>query len=121
MAVLLELPRGKRRSVYGKDAAGLRLLALVAASQGVSVEALLQPSRGKAEIALARQLAMYLMHVSLQRIYADVGAFFGRDRTTVAHACALIEDRRELAAFDRTVERLEQLLEAEPEETRHAG
>ena len=34
-------------------------------------------------VAVARQLAMYLMHVALGWQYAEVGQFFGRDRTTV--------------------------------------
>ena len=37
----------------------------------------------------------------------EVGRLFARDRTTVAHACALVEDRREEAPFDRALELLE--------------
>jgi chromosomal replication initiation ATPase DnaA len=37
----------------------------------------------------------------------EVGRLFARDRTTVAHACSLIEDRREDAPFDRALELLE--------------
>jgi hypothetical protein len=32
---------------------------------------------------------------------------FARDRTTVAHACARIEDRRDAAPFDRALDLLE--------------
>ena len=71
---------------------------------------LLLPSRGEAEVALARQLAMYLMHVVLGRLYQDVGRFFGRDRTTVSYACALIEDLRDDPEFDAEVSRLERRL-----------
>ena len=81
--------------------------------------------RGKADVALARQLAMYLMHTHYSRIYSEVGRFFGRDRTTVSHACALIEEMREEAAFDEHVARLEAILSgeasAEREITRAAG
>ncbi len=35
------------------------------------------------------------MHVSYGRHYAEVGKFFRRDRTTVSHACALVEELRE--------------------------
>jgi chromosomal replication initiation ATPase DnaA len=76
---------------------------------------LLHASRCRAEVALARQLAMYLMHVCLQRQYAEVGRFFGRDRTTVWHACALIEDRREDTRFDAEVEDLSEALTAGPD------
>ncbi len=64
---------------------------------------------------------MYLMHVSLQRLYRDVGAFFGRDRTTVSYACALIEELRDDGAFDAEVERLEAALEGELTEARDAA
>jgi len=64
-------------------------------------------SRGKARVALARQAAMYLAHVSCGLSFTDVGQIFARDRTTVAHACAVIEDRRDDAAFDRVLELME--------------
>ena len=65
------------------------------------------PSRGKAPVALARQVAMYLAHVSCRLCLTDVGVIFARDRTTVAHACAVIEDRRDDPVFDRTLELME--------------
>ena len=71
---------------------------------------LLQANRGMAPVAFARQLAMYLVHILMGRTLTDVGALFGRDRTTVAHACALIEDQREDRAFDQMVEALEQAI-----------
>lgn len=66
-----------------------------------------QPSRGKAPVAHARQVAMYLAHVSCGLSLTDVGAVFARDRTTVAHACAVIEDRRDDPVFDRALELME--------------
>lgn len=65
------------------------------------------PSRGKAPVALARQVAMYLAHVSCGLSLTDVGHIFARDRTTVAHACAVIEDRRDDPVFDRALELME--------------
>lgn len=53
---------------------------------------------------------MYLAHVACGLNMTDVGACFGRDRTTVAHACAVIENCRDDPAFDRKLERLEQPL-----------
>jgi hypothetical protein len=35
-----------------------------------------------------------------------VGRIFERDRTTVAHACGVVEDRRDDANFDRALEAL---------------
>lgn len=51
--------------------------------------------RGRRRIARARQLAMYLAHVGFGLSFSRIGICFGRDRTTVRHACALIEDRRD--------------------------
>lgn len=94
----------------GQDEEARRLVDLVAEARGVPSLLLLHPSRCSAGVAKARQLAMYLMHVILRRNYADVGAFFGRDRTTVSHACAQIEDLRDRPRFDAEVERLESAL-----------
>jgi chromosomal replication initiation ATPase DnaA len=103
------------------DSRGWRLVELVAAERGVSPAALLGPDRGKANIAVARQLAMYLMHTHYCRIYSEVGRFFGRDRTTVSHACGLIEEMREDIAFDESVARLEAELQAEARLDREAA
>jgi chromosomal replication initiation ATPase DnaA len=53
---------------------------------------------------------MYLTHVVYGRSLAEVGAAFGRDRTTVSYACGLIEDQRDDPHFDREVDRLEAIL-----------
>jgi len=64
-------------------------------------------TRGRAPVALARQVAMYLAHVALGLPMEDVGRLFSRDRTTVAHACGVVEDRRDNPDFDFTLELLE--------------
>jgi chromosomal replication initiation ATPase DnaA len=69
-------------------------------------------SRGRANVALARQAAMYLAHVGLSLTMTEVGILFQRDRTTVAHACAVIEDRRDDPHFDRALELLERAVNA---------
>jgi chromosomal replication initiation ATPase DnaA len=63
--------------------------------------------RGHPTAAFARQVAMYLAHVTCGLTLTDVGRLFARDRTTVAHASVLIEDRREEPRFDRALELLE--------------
>jgi len=63
-------------------------------------------SRGRASVAFARQVAMYLGHVTFGISMHDVGEIFGRDRTTVAHACAVIEDARDDPCFDFTMDLL---------------
>lgn len=59
-----------------------------------------------------RQIAMYVCHVALQMPFADIGAAFGRDRTTVGHACHVVEDRRDDAAFDDFVSAIERMATA---------
>ncbi|KKB10222.1 hypothetical protein VE26_02995 [Devosia chinhatensis] len=85
--------------------------ALVADETKVSKVLIFSQNRCRAKAARARQLAMYLAHVVLGQSLTSVGQAFGRDRTTVSYACALIEDLRDDPAFDADVSRLEQLLE----------
>jgi chromosomal replication initiation ATPase DnaA len=67
-------------------------------------------TRGRPPAAFARQVAMYLAHVSFGLTLTEVGQVFARDRTTVAHACGLIEDRRDDPTFDRSLDLLEGVL-----------
>ena len=59
-----------------------------------------------------RQIAMYISHVVLSVPYQTVATAFGRDRTTVIHACSVVEDRRDDAGYDRFVEQCERCIEA---------
>jgi chromosomal replication initiation ATPase DnaA len=85
--------------------------ALVAAASGIALGELRARHRGRATTAFARQMAMYLAHVHLGLTLSQVGRSFGRDRTTVAHACACIEDRRDDPKFERVLACLEAALE----------
>ena len=80
-----------------------------AAAFGVPVGELRARSRRSAEVAFARQSAMYLAHVALGLTYDAVGLSFRRDRTTAAHACRLVEDRRDNPACDRLLQMLEEV------------
>lgn len=71
---------------------------------------LMRATRGRAGVALARQIAMYLAHVVEGQTLTDIGVRFRRDRTTVAHACRQVEARRDDPSFDRIVELLEWVL-----------
>lgn len=73
--------------------------------------------------ARARQLAMYLAHIVYGRSMKEIGQAFGRDRTTVSYACALIEDMRDDPHFDEEVSALERQLErtASSERRSHAA
>ena len=64
-------------------------------------------TRRSTRAAFARQVAMYLTHVVCGLSMTEVGALFARDRTTVAHACEVVEDRRDDPELDSRVERLE--------------
>ncbi|WP_339763835.1 helix-turn-helix domain-containing protein [uncultured Hoeflea sp.] len=59
-----------------------------------------------------RQIAMYLSHVVLSLPYQSIATAFGRDRSTVMHACAVVEDRRDDAGYDRFVEQCERCIKA---------
>lgn len=80
---------------------------LVAAAFGLRAEKLRSADRGTAGTALARQIAIYLSHVELGFSLSEVGRQFGRDRTTVAHACALVEDLRDDGNAERVIASLE--------------
>ena len=83
---------------------------VIAAAFAVPAQQLQAATRGTAPIAFARQSAMYLAHVALGLSYTDVGRAFGRDRTTAAHACRRVEDRREDPRIDAMLAALEEAL-----------
>ena len=56
-----------------------------------------------------RQIAMYVCHVALQIPQTEIGAAFGKDRSTVGYACSVVEDRRDNRAFDDFVAMLERI------------
>ena len=87
------------------------IAAATAAAFGADLNEVHGPGRGRAAAALARGAAMYLAHVGLGLTLSEVGRIFGRDRTTVAHACSRIEDCREEERFDRILACLEVSLE----------
>lgn len=86
----------------------------VAYAFDVPVEEIAAPTRRSADVALARQVAMYLAHVAFELSLARVGLAFGRDRTTAAYACHRIEDRRDDVRFDTQLDALEACLRAAP-------
>jgi chromosomal replication initiation ATPase DnaA len=79
----------------------------VAAAFGVPLAELRAATRRPRAIALARQSAMYLAHVVFGLTLTDVGRAFGRDRTTAAYACEVIEELRDDPVFDAVLEALE--------------
>jgi hypothetical protein len=99
-------------SDFAIEAQALRIVIeqAVALSFDIEPELLSFPSRGRARTALARQVSMYVAHVSLCFSLTQVGQLFDRDRTTVAHACEVVEQRRDDVTFDRAIELLERIV-----------
>jgi hypothetical protein len=80
---------------------------IVAAAFNVTVDDLAARTRGSPRVAFARQVAMYLAHIACGLTLTQVGALFARDRTTVAHACGVVEDMRDDPELDGSLEHLE--------------
>ena len=79
----------------------------VAATFAVPLKELRAPTRRSPMTAFARQSAIYLAHVAYGLSYSTVAQAFARDRTTAAHACRLVEERREDPAIDQVLYALE--------------
>lgn len=84
--------------------------ALAAWVLGVEPRALFGDSRGEAQVAAARQLAVYLSHVALGHDLTRLASAFGRDRATLRHALRRVEDERDDPVFDRLLSKLEAIL-----------
>jgi chromosomal replication initiation ATPase DnaA len=97
------------------DAAAALLAASVAGfALGVAADDIASRERGSADVAFARQVAMYLCHVGFELSLARVALAFRRDRSTVAHACHAMEDRRDDQKFDLWIASLEAMLRRAP-------
>lgn len=81
-------------------------IACTSQSQSVGSTYILWPTRGTTPMAGARGIAMYLVHVEASYTLTQTGVLFGRDRTTVAHACSIVEDKRDDVLFDEAMDDL---------------
>lgn len=88
------------------------VLDITAAFFNVPSRELRRPGRCADDISRVRQIAMYAAHVVLRFSMAEVGKGFGRDRTTVMHACHTVEDMRDDAEFDAMLMRIERVIAA---------
>lgn len=79
----------------------------VARDFGLDMDALFAPTRGAPRAAFARQVAMYLAHTGFELSCETIGAVFDRDRSTVSHACHVVEDGRDDIWLDCRLEALE--------------
>jgi chromosomal replication initiation ATPase DnaA len=97
------------------EAGQRRVEAMVPSAFAVGSEAIRARQRGPARAAFARQVAMYLSRTHLGLSLTATGAFFGRDRTTAAHACRVVEQKRDDPHIDAIVDVLERAIEVWPE------
>lgn len=100
----------RRGSAQPPTRARARLFEVVEAAFDVSGDDLGASTRGRSKIAFARQTAMYLARVGFGMTLAEAGRLFGRDRTTVAHACRCVEDRRDDPRFDALLSAMESFM-----------
>jgi hypothetical protein len=67
---------------------------------------------GRRATSHVRQVAMYVCHVAYSMPMGQVAQAFGRDRSTVGHACRMVEDRRDDRAYDTFVAIVERMASA---------
>ena len=102
--------RNRRRLRRLKLAPDARALAKsVSTVVQVPLYDLMNAPRGSAKVVEARQLAMYLMYVHLGWDQPQIAILFERDAATVSLACRHSEDRRDVAAFEAVIARIESL------------
>lgn len=99
-----------RNDPLGRCARARLAEAAVCAALRLPPAGLRQRRRGVGPVAFGRQVAMYLAHVGFGLNLSEVGIAFGRDRTTVRHACGRVEDRREQPGFELALGALEAAL-----------
>ncbi len=86
------------------------IIDLTAIFFNVSSKDLRSSGRMPNPVSRVRQIGMYVGHVTLGLKMTEVGAGFGRDKSTVVHACHTIEDMRDDEDFDLIVARVERLV-----------
>lgn len=101
-------PRGGRK--HGASEIRRAIEPAVATVFEVDVEDLRAPTRGSPRAAFARQVVMYLAHVTFGATLTEIGILFERDRTTGAHACGVVEDRRDDPDLDCKLDYLERVV-----------
>jgi len=84
--------------------------ATVAAAFDLPVDELAAKTRRQAPVAFARQVSMYCAHIVLGLSLTDAGVLFNRDRTTAAHACRVVEDRRDDPTIDEMISSIEGII-----------
>lgn len=112
LAVLEPKPLCHPRRMVDRRTVRQMIEVTVAAAADLPVEELAAKTRRTAPVAFARQISMYCAHVTFGWSLTEAGAVFGRDRTTAAHACRVVEDRRDEPQVDKLVQTVEDVLNA---------
>ncbi len=103
------LGMAERGSLISPDVTCALAAKFAAGISGVAAGDIVSSRRSCRRVSTARQIGMYLAHTAAGLPLTKVAEYFGRDRTTAAHACRLIEDRRDDRKFDAELAELEQL------------
>lgn len=104
---------GVAQKILEDRARGMLAMALAGYALDVPPAVIADADRSTAA-SFARNLAMYLAHVAFGMSLGRTARAFGRDRSTITHACRAIEDRRDDPRFDRWLEALERTVAAAP-------
>ncbi|RZO68512.1 MAG: hypothetical protein EVA70_01670 [Parvularculaceae bacterium] len=97
---------GELAELYRRRAA-MAALEVISEAFDVPLSRLTMATRQRANVAFARQIAMYLCHVIAQLSVRDISTEFERERSTVVYALHTIEDRRDSPLFEDQLELLE--------------
>ncbi len=72
----------------------------VASLFGIDFSLLRNPARGTRKVALAMQLCVHLAHIVAGRRHDEVARHFDRNRSTASHNFEVMENLRDVPAFD---------------------
>lgn len=93
--------------VLGGEELGRILAEAVGGAMSIDPGGLSRRGRGDARTAFARHVAIYIARTRLGFSFTAAGRLFDRDRTTAAHACRRVEERRDELWADELIERID--------------
>jgi chromosomal replication initiation ATPase DnaA len=100
---------------YPVSSAARFVAEMVAFALGLDPEAVVGRARSSPRVAAARQVVMYLLGAGFGLSQGRVALALGRDRSTIAHALRVVEERREDPVFDAWLTDMEATLQKAPD------
>lgn len=91
------------------------VVATVCLEFGLTETDMKNPKQQDRHLRFARQVAMYLANVLYEMNHSLLGERFDKDRSTVSHACKVVEESREDPVFDLKIIKLENFLRQAPQ------